>query len=71
MKKSEEVRILYIACLRKNDSVNIDCIKESTHKIFIGLQYELITVTLNHFPQPIKSVVYVNNYEMTNKILLR
>ena len=36
---------------------SVNCVKESTHKIFTGLQYELITIAPNHYPRPIKSVV--------------
>ena len=50
---------------------SVSCVKGSTHKMFIGLQYELITIAPNHYPRPIKSVVYASNCELTNKILLR
>ena len=44
-----------IAFLLKMNLVN--CVKESANKIFISLQYELITIALDCYPQPIKSVV--------------
>ena len=39
---------LTIDCLKKKNSVN--CVRESTHKIMIGLQYELITIASNYYP---------------------
>ena len=63
------VCLVYSLSAQKWTSVN--WVKGSKHKIFIGLQYELITIAPNHYPQPIKSVVYANNRELTNTILLR
>ena len=67
-KKKVHNRYCTITCPCKIDSVN--CIKENTQKICIALQYELITIAPNRYPQPIKSVVCENNREVTNKILL-
>ena len=58
---------MYSLSAQKWTSVN--CVTESRHKLFIGLQCALITIAPNRYPQPIKSVMYANNSELTNKFL--
>ena len=58
----------YSLSTQKWTSANV--VKGSKLKIFIGLQYELITIAPNHYTRPVKSVEYANNCEVTNKILL-
>ena len=55
---AEESSLLYNTySLVAQKWTSFNCVKGSTRIIFLGLQYELITIAQKRYPQPIKLVV--------------